>query len=57
MTYVRRRARRCLLALAAPLMLAGVLAAGLSTAPSAVAAGCQNTNDGGKPPNPGSWPA
>lgn len=53
MPYVSRRARRSLLALAAPLMLAGVLAAGLSAAPSAAAAGCRNMNDGGKPPNPG----
>ena len=52
MTYVSRRARRCLPALAAPLMLAGALAAGLSTAPGAAAAGCQNVT-GGQPPNPG----
>jgi hypothetical protein len=31
MTYVRRRARRRLLALAAPLMLAGALASGTMT--------------------------
>jgi len=53
MTYVSRRTRRCLMALAAPLMLAGVLATGLSTAPGAAAASCRNVNDGGKPPNPG----
>ena len=52
MTYLNRLGKRRLLALAAPLMLAGALATGLSTAPGAAAATCQNRAEGG-PPNPG----